>query len=329
MLHILDSLIERGHQVFVYKRNGKRGEERKLSTDQLYNPLDYTRDPWDIDRVGPDTLVYLCEHLGLKVKHLSDITWISSSSEKVFPKLVLGTDRVAFGSKKQINLPYNEFYCRTLEQEFLVGNGMCEELRNRQREEPEREGQLLITHPGGGRGIVSPHRRHIPKMKVVDNNITLFNNILFCLPDNVRKVVIKIHPAPYVNCDKKAFASFVKPRLISKCEIEVAASDLIGHTCRSQYVLTFGSSTILWLLGSDKKWVNLIGGVRDTRLWPDRDLWPQNIGLKQLKDALSDYTNYCTEKIGPKWQGAKERWQERYNMPCRDNVVNLIEKGSL
>jgi hypothetical protein len=337
LLHVIDGLVESGHKIFIYERDGKRGAKKKVSTRKEYNPLDYTEDPWDIDRVNLGTLRYLCKHFGLKVKHLNKINWLHMGS-KINSQFILATDRIPFKTRKgtfktQINLPYNEVYCRTFTKEMIVGNGMCEEICKQQKSIEEVKGQLLITHPGGGRDIVSPLRKHIPKQQIIANNINLINNVLRFFPKNITKVIMKAHPAAYINCDRKALVNFVKPALIR--DVEIVDSNLIGHICRSEFVLTFGSSTIIWLLGSDKKWVNVFGcaqynknlkGTRDRRLLPyNWDAWPQNVTSDMsLYDLLVDYDNLLQESD---LQDVLQKYREVHNMPCSQNIVDIINRG--
>ena len=325
LLHILDSLIERGHEIFIYKRVGKLGIKNKTSTDDLYNPLDYTIAPWDVDRVGPDTLKYLARHFGIEVRHLDKIHWVERGKDKVSVNIVLATDRIPIKVKRnweQINLPYNEFYCRKKGKEFLVGNGMCEEVYNRSKIKTNK-GQLLILHPGGGRNIISPLRKHIPKQQVIENNIALFNQLLIHLPENITKIIVKSHPAPYINCDYKALNFLVKPQLVK--EVEVVDNNLIDHLCKSEFILSFGSSTVIWLLGSNKQWVNLLLGMRDHRLWSNRGVWPQNIQAVELNSALSDYKKYFN--WSKEWREAFEERKELHRLPCTKNIIDVIEGG--
>ena len=126
---------------------------------------------------------------------------------------------------------------------------------------------------------------------------------------------------------------FVKPALIY--DVDIVDSDLIGHICRSEFVLTFGSSTIIWLLGSNKKWINVFGcaqynknlkGTRDKRLLPDNwDLWPQNVmpGMG-LYDLLIGYDDILRKA---NLQDVLQKHREIHNMPCTQNIVDIINRG--
>jgi len=339
LLHILDELLDAGHEVFAYRRGGKQGSISKggkqITPSEDYNPATWYKAPWDIDCASSGAIHYMARQLGIEVKGINKIQWADPRKGKVKPDLILGTDYVALKSTNQINIPYNDFFCKTYWGDALVGNGMCESFKKRQNKVEEVKGQLLIPHPGGGRTILSPLRDHIAKWEVIENNIKLFRKMLKLLPSTITKVIIKIHPAPYLYCDITTFEEKVMSKLYDEfdVDIEVVNSDMLGHMCKSEYILTLGSSTTIWLLGSDKKWLNITECAKydlDSKKRRDKQertknwqYWPQNITFEEMTDALSDYNNFI------QWSDdgliLQKLYNGRFNMNCTENIIEVID----
>jgi len=323
ILHILDRLIEEGHSVYINRRGPIK-----------YNPSVYYDTPWDISCCSEGTLSYLAKNFGLHVKHLDKIIW--SIDKKEPPHRILCTDHMQIGNVRQMNIPYNHFFCRFPKGgriiDEVIGNGMCEALRKRQTQVKEKKGQVLIVHPGGGRTIISPLRKHISNKKIIKNQINLFNTLLEAIEvSNPNKIVIKTHPAPYKKCNKESVITDVIPELNTPCEIEVSGKDLLTHICRSEFIITMGSTTVVWLLGSRKKWINIIDcsrydhgspKQRDRQARADNWMnWPQNTSIRNLAGYFKDYEF----EVFPFYEGNLFRkYEDLFNMHYSKNLIRNI-----
>lgn len=327
ILHILDKLIEEGHSVCINRRGPIK-----------YNPSVYYDAPWDISCCSEGTLSYLTKNFGLHVRHLDKVIWGNKHGKKYeCPHKILCTDHMMIENARRMNIPYNHFFCRFTKDgriiDEVVGNGMCEALKKRQAQVNEKKGQVLIIHPGGGRTIISPLRKHISSKKVIKNQISLFNTLLEAIKvSDPSKVVIKTHPAPYKKCDKESVIEYIIPELNTPCEIEVSGKNLLDHICASEFVITMGSSTVVWLLGSRKKWVNIIDCSRYDHGSPkqrDRQAradswmnWPQNTSINNLWQYFKDYES----EVWPEFYKGNlfKKYEHLFNMPFSKNLIRSV-----
>jgi len=339
LLHILDDLIARGHYVIIYKRMGKSGKKKKNSTFTNYDPADFYADCWNVDASTLGALNYLVHNFGLKVKHLDKIMWLDEQ-DVVNPDIVLSTDWMPMRVKRQVNIPHIGYACTRAGSKEEVGNGMCEAVRKIEDIAPVK-GQVLVIHPGGGRTIVSPLREHIPVKDVLKNNVSLLDKLLRFLPmDVVSSVVIKTHPAPYIGCDKLSLLNVVIPLIKHqhRFPIKVVDDNLLGHIAKSEFIISLGSSTSLWLLASKKKWANVINCAtynldspkrRDTEeradSWFD---WPQNVTFADLGELLSNYDSRLDSFLNgsPEHKLLYKKYRRIHEMPCNRNTIRFIEE---
>lgn len=326
LLHILDSLVEKGHEVYV-PQNGP----------DTYSADDWFEAPWDINVNGPGTFRHLCTNFGLQVKHLDEVRWLPAGKEPQKPDAILGTDHIPFESELQVNLPYMGFSYSSMRDKIQVGNGMCDEIRKRQSMVAEKKGKLLIIYPGGGRTILSPLRRHIPREDVIENSIRLLNAVLQQIPrDTVSEIVIKTHPAPYLECNAESVQNTVLPHLLGWCPIGVTDKGLIGLICECEFILSFGSSTVIWLLGSEKKWLNVVECAKYDLDSPKRrdqivrakdwHRWPQNVALGSLPEAFADYNSIAGQARALSFFS---EYQALFQKDCTSAVVSLMEKEAV
>lgn len=326
ILHILDLLTSLKHEVIIQKR----GEAK-------YKPQDHFKNPWDISCCSPGSLAYLANNFGIKVS-LDNVTWIEKNEYNSALKqadVVIQTDYMHLADERYINIPHNDFKCKTLVhgKDIVVGNGMCVDIRNRQEIVKEKQNTVLVIHPGGGRTILSPLREQVPQVFMIENQMQLFNNVLDQIP-SVFSVVVKTHPAPYIGCDIESIVKYVIPRLnVSRFKsFTVVADNLIDEICKAEYILTCGSSTTLWIMGSRKKWMNIIDCAkynldspkrRDIHARADNWLhWPQNVCMSDLHVYFEDYNKWVPDFF---YNGTLfQKYNTIANMSANWNVVNII-----
>lgn len=344
LLQILDTLVDRGHTVFIYGKPGKSGVRRRKSTWDRYEPSDFYYAPWGVDNVSPGSLRYLRDNFGFEVRHLDKIEWIGWGQKdqvEVTPDILLATDFYDIKVPNQVNLPHISFHSKTREGDILVGNSMCEAVYLLQKQVREIKGKLLLIHPGGGRDVISPLRRHIPEAEVVGNNVTFFNRIFTQLPKGIKEVVIKAHPAPYLYCDRESLQNEVLPRVDRRhFDCRVVEGELLRHICESQFVVCISSSTATWLLGSDKQWVTVTDCAkynldadkrRDkehrTEKVEEWEAWPQKVTMAELSGALADYPAIQKkQKELEKTTDVFANYRDLHRLPYTENMVNLIER---
>jgi hypothetical protein len=320
LLHILDALVDRGDTVSIDRRK------------KVFDISDHFHTPWDISCANVPAFEYFIKNLGFVVQHLHKIQWLEKGSG-IVPEIVLATDYMEFGFSNQVNLPYNDFYCRFPNgDKVLVGNGMCEAIRTAQENIDEIPGKLLITHPGAGRTILSPLRGEFSKKEVVNNSRVWFKKIFSLLPkDLFSEIVIKTHPAPYIGGNYKAFVNQVLPDIEAPCKLRVVKQNLIKQVCESEYILTFGSSTTIWLLGSSKKWVNTIDcsnynlesdrrrdRIERAERWYD---WPQNVSMKDIAETFCNYEKLVQEAD----QELLQKYRDIHNMNTTKNILEVLD----
>lgn len=320
ILHLIDPLLNRGHEVCL-----SLGRE-KFRADKFYPR------PWNIHAADANAMNHLVYNFGLKVEGLNKVSW---TKDKYAPcDLVIKND--AKGGKNKtpngvIAIPYIGFEGHTPRGRVTTGNFMCQDIRIRQQSETEKKGMVLIIHPGGGRDFLSPKRQKYAPASVIANNIQLMSKTISYLPDDVSEIIIKTHPAPYLTCDRESMVLHVLPSLKSDCPISVCDDDLIGLICKSEFIVNYGSSTSVWLLGSPKKWVNIVGQcqfnmkaknrrdrVERAENWWD---WTQNIPLEGLRLMLENYESRV-DRSSP----LMKKYADLYNMDAVGKCVEIIEK---
>ena len=184
-------------------------------------------------------------------------------------------------------------------------------------------GTLLLIHPGGGRGFISPVHKPIPKKRIQRHNYKFLNKIISNLPEFIDRVIIKTHPFPYHQCTKTAIEKTVLQELrdlFKNIRIYVVEDDLISYICQSEWILNFGSSTAYWLKGSGKKWVNVTGMARYKYKKHREDMAEKRggaVNINNLKEAMINYNR----------KDSKEEI-EIYNMDAIQNVMRFINAGA-
>lgn len=241
ILHLVDPIIEAGHELTI------------VVSDDYVNLEKFRHTPTNAGKSAPNTLEYLKYCFGIKAD-LSKVNF--TKNKKIKGDLHLCFDNQ---NKNAIGIPYNTQNCYVNGKPTLVGNPMSEEIRIRSN---VTSGSVLIIHPGGGRGYVSPQRKHMSKALVTDSNIKFLQKITDNLPRWVYQVNIKTHPVPYQRCTKKALEKFVIPHLkFKKGNIEAVDNDMIGLLATHEYIINFGGTTALWMtgIGGRSKFCNIKG----------------------------------------------------------------------
>lgn len=320
ILHLVDSLMENGHDLCLTLGR------------QKYAPEKFYADPWKIHAADKNSMNYLVRNFGMKVKRIEKISW--TKNKYAACDLLISNDTRGVNKNKTpkglVTIPYMGFNCYTPKGKVVVGNPMCQEIRVRQASESEKKGKVLILHPGGGRDFLSPKRKKYPPQTVIDNNISLMNKTIAMLSE-ASEIVIKTHPAPYITCDKESVESKVLPHLSASCPVSVRDDDLIGLICQSEFIINYGSSTVIWLLGSPKKWANIIDQAKfNLKLKNRRDRivraenwweWPQNVKLSELRSLLENYETKVNRSLP-----FMQQYYDFYKLNAINKCVELIEE---
>lgn len=290
--HLVDPIIEAGHELTVV-----------VSHDEV-NIEKYRRFPTDAADSAPNTVRFIARNFGIKMRHFNKVKWTTKKKPKADIHLCYDDH-----DSKCLGIPYVRQYCYWRDKRTVVGNPMCEALRNHPAE--EEPGSLLLIHPGGGRGYISPQRQDTSKEKVTASNIKFLQQVIDNLPESVHTVRIKPHPLPYRRCTVNALTKFVIPELKHNLKIEVVDTNLIEWLKQSEYVLNFGGTTALWLIGSGKKWFNILGmdwyRASRERLIPQRG---GGIRLEELKTAQKQAEDSTL-----------------FNMPATENIMRQIHES--
>jgi hypothetical protein len=321
ILHLVDPILENGHSLCF-----NRGRYK-------FNLEKHRIDPWDIHAADVNSMKHLIQNFGLRTSKIDQVTW---TKDKHAPcDLVITTDNKGVHkgrtTKGLIAIPYMGFNCYTAKGCVTTGNPMCQEIRTRQKTELEKKGTVLIIHPGGGRDFLSPKRKRFDSPVVINNNIELMNKTISYLPKSVSEIVIKTHPAPYLTCDCASMISGVLPHIKANCPVTIVENDLIGLICKSEFIINFGSSTSIWLLGSPKKWINIIDQAQfNLKSKNRRDKveraenwwsWPQNVTLENIGLMLEEYDTRVDRSLP-----FMKKYEELYGLNTISKCVKLIEK---
>lgn len=304
ILHFIDPLIEAGHDLTITINN------IKFSLQELKSH------PHNVNSVRPSALKYMAENFGMEIKNWDKVKYTTNKKHKCDLKLDSGKRRV---EGAHITLPHMKPVIVINKELYLTGNPLCEMIREREQHIEEVPGRVLLIHPGGGRGFVSPVKKKYSKDKVVRNNIQWLRRILDELPQGEREVVIKTHPFPYHKCTKISIEKSVLPVVQKKykhLQLSVVENDLISEICKAEWVLLSGSSTAFWLIGSPKKWLNITGlarfGYSDHR---DKKAGERGGGV-DIRNVNSAMVNYKRE-ITP-------REKMVYELPATDIIMEII-----
>ena len=284
ILHYIDPIIDRGHDLTIC-----------VSCDK--NVPDVFERPCDVAWSSENSVRYLDICFGTKVKNFKHVKFEHYDNNK---GVSVGIDKCG----TDFSIPYISYYSGYKGAEKMVGNTMCQAIRDRMYVVDEIKNSVLIMHPGGGRGYISPIRSDIDADIVDKNNIDLINNVLFNLPESIEHVTIKTHPVPYLCCDKEYMEKYIVPKLCRQVKIE--NSNMIDLVSSHEYIINFGSSTVVWLIGSPKKWINIMGLLkynvsyehhRDKRARTEKwDKWKGNINIGELKNTVTNYNDYVSDK---------------------------------
>ena len=320
ILHMIDPLIENGYNVFIRKY----GEH--------FNYKDYEKDISSVRGAHPSGYEYLSKHFGLEIKHLDKVKWVDKIVKKSIRMSVDGFK--IDGKPTHINIPFQGFNCRVGNKEYLAGNFLSEEIIDRQAFLTEREDVISIIHPGGMRSIVSPLGEDCDMEIVTKNNIELLSKVMKEIPDTFSKIIIKTHPVPGMGCDDVCIRNNVLPALNDN-RVVVESSDLIGIICESKYIVNFGSSTIWWLQGGGKRWINIKNCSKydlDSKYRRDNikraDNWKrikQNVNLDDLNDMINNYDDV----IDMKDKTAKRKGvllSKIYNSKTKNIVLDRLKR---
>lgn len=321
VLHFIDPLLRAKHKLFLTCGRTK------------YSPAKFYVNPWNIHAADQNAMIYLCKNFGLQVESLNKVGWTNDKHAPCDLSLSIdarGVDKKRKTEPNRINIPYMGFHCYTPKGCVTVGNPLCQSIRERQIIEKEEKGSILIIHPGGGRDFLSPKRSKYSEKLVINNNIRLMNETLSHL-EGASKITIKTHPAPYRTCDCESMTSKVLPSLKASCPVSIQDEDLIGLICKHEFIINYGSSTSIWLLGSPKKWVNIIGQCkfnlksknrrdrieRAEKWWE----WPQNISLKDLGSVVQDYDTKVDRSLP-----FMKKYIDLYKLDAVSKCMELIEQ---
>ena len=100
-----------------------------------------------------------------------------------------------------------------------------------------------------------------------------------------------------------------------------------------EFIVNVGSSTSIWLLGSDKKWINLRGLSkykykyhRDNRKRAKKwNLWPQNILLESLGNLISNYDNIVNSNKDI--IDTMQYYKDIFNLDTTNKVMEIIHRN--
>ena len=314
ILHFIDPFIDNGYKLVV-QVHGKSFNFPKMM-----------RRPWNAVPSSKASMLHISEAIGIPVKHIDSVKF--KTDKKYLGDLALTIDDRVRGNKF-MSLPFVGFHSVSHKNTELVGNPMCELLRNVQARTSERPGSLLLVHPGGGRGYISPARKQFPPDKVRENNKEFIKSIVSSLPSRINNITIKIHPIPYVGCGKSDIQDIVK-ELSPRISMVVTDKNLISALASHEFVLNFGSSTSVWLLGSTKKWLNITGcdkfkykhhreKKQRAKHWKK---WPQLCQLDKLAFMIDNYESYVKNHSLPVMQ----KFKEMFNLPTTEMVLNRLKQ---
>tara|TARA_Y100000034_G_scaffold69476_1_gene83889 strand:+ start:2828 stop:3838 length:1011 start_codon:yes stop_codon:yes gene_type:complete len=313
--HLIDPIIKNGHNLSIEVKSKKWDLSR------------HRKRPSDVSSASKRSIKWLIKTFNIQCNNLGKVSFSLKKNIKCDLSLVLDT-KVSSGSF--LAIPYVGFTCNLNGRIIDSGNPMCDLMRRRAMEIPEIPNTLLIVHPGGGRGFVSPVRKDIKKKEVDRNNRRFIGRVISNLPKTIEKIIIKPHPIPYIRCDKNSLKDSL--RWLKDDRIKVSDDPIPELISKSEFVVNFGSSTAVWLLGSDKKWINIVGEGRypyklhrDTRSKADKwREWMQVVRMDKLKYTIANYMDIKMKNNNGRNNSIFKKYKYLYNIKSTDVIMSLI-----
>ena len=250
ILHLADPIIEAGHELVICIHGGN------------FSHKECRDHPTSVARATKGGLKYLMECFGITVNNWDKIKFKTGKPKGDWDLRLEHHEP----EDKTIRLPYNGYDMFVENERYTVGNPLCKMVADFQKEYRELKDSVLIMHPGGGRGYISPVRKKLGKSKVDRNNVEFLNKVLGALPEDLSKITIKVHPFPYHHCTARALEKYVVPHLCR--EVFVYNGVTPFHLAINEYIINFSGTTAFWLRGSSKKLINITGMVK----YPHRDV---------------------------------------------------------
>ena len=295
ILHLIDPLVEAGHKLVI-----------EVHCDGL-NLAELRSHPTNIAYGTSKGIDYLRRNFGMHIENFEKVKFRANASRGDIELRLENYPHI----KHNVRIPYNAHSMFFEDKEHVVGNPLSECIRKAlYKEVPD---SLLIVHPGGGRGFVSPVRKKIRKSKVIYNNIVFLNEVLKNVPAHIKTIKIKTHPFPYHKCTASSMIEHVQPHLIR--DVEIVEENLIQHMAETEWLMNFSSTTGIWLTGSPKKIINVVdsalyGGEHFRESHADER--GGSILCGDIEAAMANYKSPWTDKD-------RELWE-------LDAVSNIMEK---
>jgi len=319
--HFIDPIIKNGYELWIEVQEDKNKFDIKRFLDR----------PMNASKASKGSVKHLIDNFNIPYKYFDKVNFTTLKNK--IDGFYLTLDKKIY-NKDFVALPYNDFYCRHGKDKYKVGNPMCNLFDKYQSEIDEEKGSLLLIHPGGGRGYVSPVREFLDEKKTRRNNMYFMESIFNNIPDCIKKITIKTHPVPYLCCHKRGIEKTLNIMNVSKYNFLIHISDqnLMKNIASHEFILNIGSSTTIWLLGSEKKWINICGMAkysyekhRDhrerTKKWFD---WPQHTKLNKLSNLILNYDDIVLES--KKALKIREKYKELRKLNAIKNCMKIIKK---
>jgi len=296
ILHLIDPIIEAGHRLVI--EVGGTG----------LNHAECRSHPTNVAFGSEKGIRYLCDNFGLEIKRIDEVKFRRKASQGDIELRLENYPHI----NKGIRIPYNAHSMYVGTKEFVVGNTLSECIRKAPYKEVPNT--MLIVHPGGGRGFVSPIRKKLKKSIVIANNIELLNAVLKQVPQWIKTIKIKTHPFPYHKCTATSMTENVLPHLYR--EVEFVEDGLIQHMAEAEWLMNFSSTTGIWLKGSQKKIVNVVGMAK----------YP---GKTHRESKASNRGGVCKDIImameGYRSPWTTEDW-ELWELDAVDNIMKVLNE---
>jgi len=272
-----------------------------------FTPNQWRNNPPNVGQSSQKSIRYIADNFGIPIRRMEDVKFTRKKNYYHNCDMLI---KMSQQEKRDFVLPYLVPHCRYKGKKYLTGDPLLELMREKQRSVATVPNSLLIVHPGGCRGFISPWGKPYSRRKTRENNIRFIDDITKHIPPWITTISIKSHPVPFHQCTAEAMRKYLSFPIIE--------TNLCEAIARHEWVVNIGSSTAFWLKGSGKKWLNLVGLAKFKYKFHRENLAEQRGGATDyttLTQSMEDYARTETQKE-----------KDIFEMPATENIINLINR---
>ena len=272
-----------------------------------FTPNKWRDNPPNVGQSSKRSILYIADNFGINVKRIDDVKFTRKKNYNYKRDVLI---HMSQQEKNNFVLPYLVPCCRWKGKKYLTGDPLIELMAKTQKEVNLIPNSMLIIHPGGCRGFISPWGKPYPKKKTRKNNIEFMNSIAENIPHWIEHVAIKSHPVPFHQCTANAMRAYLPYTIVE--------NDLCKAIAQYEWIINIGSSTAFWLKGSGKKWLNIVGLAKFKYKFHRENMAKQRGGSTHYTKLTQAMENYDRKET--------QREKDIFNLPATENIMRIINE---